>query len=149
MPKIKIDDSPSIKRSSGDRETDVADLTALIGRAHLERCSACDRYKYTVEICPHCTEVLLDTFVGRYVQSVFDHQVAARNPAHLRELGPLPLLGGHPLAASYERYLRGFRLSARDREALEEQRARYEEIVAAGSVSIVDLSADTIAKKEG
>ncbi len=44
------------KRPSGlkGREMEVGDLTAVIGRRNLERCSACDRYTLKHEPCPHC-----------------------------------------------------------------------------------------------
>ena len=70
-------DLPLLDRYAVTREVDVGDLTGLIGRRHLERCDDCDRYKYQIEVCPHCNETLIDTGVGRQAQSVIEHQAAA------------------------------------------------------------------------
>lgn len=73
----RVSDPSFLEGTSVTREVDVGDLTGLIGRRHLERCDDCGRYKYLVEVCPHCNEALIDTGVGRQVQSVIEHQAAA------------------------------------------------------------------------
>ncbi len=83
----------TLRRVRGvNREQDVQDLRDMLGSRHIGRCSTCDRYKFTAELCPHCNESHVDRALGRYVPGVISTQSEAQiDPEVLRGWASAPM----------------------------------------------------------